>query len=208
MRFHPLLHSKINLLFALALAGIATYLTHNSPPAVRFDRERIDVWVVPGQIHITGLYHYENRSPFPKLISLGLPFPVDAKHEQPSTFSIHEVTPKRIELTAIEPRVTRGDVSFRLLFKPGEEKWIQVDYVQRTLVTDGRYILKTTREWGRPLVEGLYVLHLGRDLRLVNSSYALDEDLSFRKRDFYPNEDWVVQWSETAVQSARVKTSP
>ncbi|HUQ50300.1 MAG TPA: hypothetical protein VM056_06265 [Terriglobales bacterium] len=202
MRFHPFLNRSINLILAVMLAGTAVYVTH-SPSAIRFDRERIDVWVVPGQVHVSGLYHYKNQSSLPKLISLGLPFPVDDQHDQPSTFSISEVTGSR----TIEPRITRGDVSFRLWFLPNEEKWVRVDYVQRTHLPAGRYILKTTQEWGRPLSEGLYVLHLGRGLQLVTTNYVLDDEYSFRTRDFYPDKDWVFAWSDPGVQSARARTS-
>src|SRR5262249_37452317 len=104
-----------------------------------------------------------------------------------------------------------GDIVFRLFFASREEKWVRVHYFQRTRVSAGTYILRTTRDWGRALDRGDYTLHLGSDVSLVSSNYPLAPDSSaatntykFSRANFYPAEDWNFSWSKP---SATVATS-
>lgn len=203
------LFSHSDLLLAALLALLALYLSCNVYPAIRFDRERIEVWAFPGQIQVSGLYHYQNSSPLPKSLSLGLPFPVDATHGPPTTFSIFESSEQGTPLREIQPMLHRGDVTFRLWFRPKQEKWVRVDYVQGALVHSGRYILLTTREWGHPLDCGDYILHLAQGLVLAGSSYPLSPDFSLRpnvysftRRHFYPASDWEFFWRQQEPATA------
>jgi hypothetical protein len=192
---------ELELLLAFVLTILAFYLGSNVFSAVRFDREKIEVWVADGQIQVRGLYHYRNRFPLPLSFSLGLPFPVDGEHKSPSTFSISEVLADGATSKEIAPRNYHGDVVFRVGFAPKQEKWIRVDYVQGAPQHNGRYILLTTRKWSRPLDFGEYVLHLGNGSELAASNYSLQleprsqqKQYSFVRSDFYPTEDWEFSW--------------
>ena len=197
-----LLRRYSDLLLAALLVLLAVYLNFNLYPPVRFDYERIEVWAFPGQIQVSGLYHYRNSSPLPRSFSMGLPFPVDATHGSPSSFSISESNQQGTSLEEITPAVYHGDVTFRLWFGPGEDRWVRVDYVQGARVSGGRYILLTTREWRRPLDRGDYVLHLAPGLLLSRSNYELRPGpphggtYYFSRNDFYPAEDWEFTWRE------------
>ncbi|MGD0509675.1 MAG: hypothetical protein ABSA27_17905 [Terriglobales bacterium] len=190
-----------DLWLALALIGVAVYTGCNVFPQVRFDRERIEIWVAPQQIQVSGLYHYRNPSLLPAWLSLGLPFPVDAEHPRPSLYSIATVTDGGRFADYIRPTERRGEVRFRVLLLPYEEKWVQVNYVQGTSVPRGAYILVTTRKWRHPLDRGDYFLHLSPGLDLASTNYRFDvapvgekNAYSFTKTDFYPSEDWAFSW--------------
>jgi hypothetical protein len=191
----------VDLFLVLILVLLAFYFGTNVFTPVRFDREKIEVWVTEGQIQVRGLYHYRNRSPLPLSFSLGLPFPVDETHQAPAIFSISEVLADGSTSKEIPPRDYHGDVVFRVWFAPKQEKWIRVDYVQHVLQPNGRYILLTTRKWNRPLEFGEYIFHLSADFELAASNYALQAEpegqqrrYSFVRSDFYPSADWEFSW--------------
>jgi hypothetical protein len=206
---------EMDLLLAFVLIALAFYLGSNVFSPVRFDREKIEVWVADGQIQVRGLYHYRNRFPLPLSFSMGLPFPVDDAHKTPSTFSISEVLADGSTAKEIAPRNYHGDIVFRLWFAPKQEKWLRVDYVQGVLRPSGRYILLTTRKWNRPLELGEYVLHLNKGSELAASNYTLHWELegrqgrySFVRSNFYPGEDWNFSWRTTTPLVTSANTMP
>jgi hypothetical protein len=197
-------YSDISL--ATILMVVAVYVGCDVFPPVRFDRERIEIWTAPQQIQVSGLYHYANPSILPAFLSLGLPFPVDADHPQPSLYAIAEATADGRVLAQVSPRMRRGKVSFRILLMPRAEKWVRVDYVQGATAPRGRYILTTTRQWRRPLERGEYILHLAPGIELASSNYPLaavttgaPDTYAYSKTDFYPSEDWDFAWRKAAA---------
>jgi len=196
---------------ALMLIGLALYAGCDVFPRVRFDRERIEVWIVPQQIHVSGLYHYSNPSSLPELLSLGVPFPVDAQHAAPSTYLIATSTADGRIVEPVRAQLRWGKVGFRVVLPPHEERWVRVDYVQGTRIPRGTYILTTTREWHRSLERGDYTLHLRDGLELASTNYQPEiaatgekNTYSFSRTDFYPSEDWNFAWRE----AARVEKTP
>jgi hypothetical protein len=194
----------LDLVSALILIMLATFLGTDLFSAVRFDQEKIEVWAVEGQIQVRGLYHYENRTILPVSFSLGLPFPIDPDHPVPSTFSVTE-TDATGTWEPVSLRTYHGNYVFRLICWPKQARWIQVDYVQGTRTENGRYILQTTRKWKRALDHGEYILHLGNGLALMSSTYQLNQDslgnrntYFFSRVNFYPGEDWGFAWYQTA----------
>ena len=204
---------NVDFLLAFVLLLAALYFGSNVFSPVRFDREKIEVWVAGGQVQVRGLYHYRNRFPLPLSFSLGLPFPVDEGHKPPSVFSISEVSADGSASKEVASRNYHGDVVFRLWFAPRQEKWIRVDYVQGAPQRNGRYILLTTREWNRPLDFGEYVLHLGSGSELAASNYSLQPEArqprsySFTRLNFYPSADWEFSWRSSMPLIASGRTS-
>ena len=199
IRLHPIKALDLASVFLLVL--IAFYAGTNVFSPVRFDREKIEIYVVDGQVHVRGLYHYRNRFPLPVTFSLGLPFPVDAMHAVPLAYSVSEVSSGGATIREIATRNYHGGVVFRLLFLPSGEQWIRVDYCQKVAAPNARYILLTTRKWRQPLDQGEYLLHLGNDTELAASNYALQKSFggqesrySFAKASFFPTEDWIFSW--------------
>jgi len=194
-----------DLILACFYVFLAFYAGTNVFSPVRFDREKIEIDVTGAEIHVQGLYHYQNRLPLPVTFSLGLPFPVDTAHPAPASYSVTEIASDGSSIREILTRKYHGDVVFRLFFWPRREKWIRVDYLQQAALPNGRYILLTTRKWDRPLERGEYVLRLGDPSELAGSNYSLRKSLdgavmrySFEKENFLPSEDWVFSWRAAA----------
>jgi hypothetical protein len=202
---------RFDLVLALLLTVLAIFLGTNLFSPVRFDKEKIEVWVADGQIQVRGLYHYRNRTLLPVSFSLGLPFPVDADHPAPSAFSVAEVDAAGEPMASVNVRTYHGNYVFRLIFWPKQQKWIRLDYIQPTLAESGTYILQTTRKWHQPLDSGEYILHLDNGLSLATSTYAIAQvstgnqnTYSFSRAYFYPGEDWSFTWQrETHIAALR-----
>jgi hypothetical protein len=184
----------------LIFAGVYFFSGYFTP--VRFDRERIEIRVEPDRIFVTGLYHYLNSSRLPAVLSLRVPFPVDDDHTSPSVYALSEASADGRVLKQIRSVDRDGKVTFRLIFRPGEGKWVRLSYLQPTRVLNGRYILKTTHAWRRPIAQGEYVIRLPRELELASSNYpvALTPPAGpwtvygFAATDFLPDRDWELGW--------------
>ncbi|MBZ5565290.1 MAG: hypothetical protein LAP13_23075 [Acidobacteriia bacterium] len=177
--------------------------------SVLFDRERIEIRVEPGRIIVAGLYHYLNSSRLPAVLSLRVPFPVDGEHPPPGIYTLSEARADGRVLRQIRSVDRDGKVAFRLIFRPGEGKWVRLSYVQPTRVPNGRYILKTTRAWRHPLAQGEYVLRLPRELELAFSNYPLAltpparpwKVYGFSAVNFWPDRDWEFSWGGHAAMA-------
>lgn len=198
------------LFLSAGLAALALYFFSGYFTPVRFDRERIEVRVTSGRIHVKGLYHYANASRLPAVLTLRVPFPVDAEHPQPEWFTLcHSGEDGRMG-EEILPMVRGRDVSFRLIFRPQEAKWVRLDYLQPSRVNHGRYLLTTTKPWRRPIGRADYILRLQSDLALVSSNYQVSSVADtaggsvfvFSKSDFFPDRDWEFAWSDSRAEAA------
>ncbi len=196
---------------ACLLSALAFYFLSGRFTTVRFDRESIDVEVAEGLIHVQGLYHYQNASHLPALLTLATPFPVDQDHPVPETFTLVEVDEARRVVKELDLRGSHAAPTVRLLFLPRAAKWIQLDYWQATRSHEGRYLLTTTRAWGRPITHASFRLQLPADYHLDSSNYPVVEipgagrssAFTFSKTDFFPDQDWRFSWQEGQSASAR-----
>lgn len=195
---------------AAAVLAAGVYFFSGYFTTIRFDRERIEVQVARGRIQVRCLYHFTNASRLPAVVTLRVPFPVDRDHLQPEVLTLCEAAEDGRELAEIPLLMRGGDVAFRLIFRPRQEKWIRVDYAQGTRVANGRYILTTTRTWRRPIERADYVLRLPRNFELASSNYPVSlapapgpwKVYSFSKSNFYPGQDWEFVWDEPPARAA------
>ena len=195
---------------AVALTGAAVYFFSGSFTTVRFDRERIEVEVEHSTIRVVGHYRYVNESALPAVLRLRVPFPIDPEHPQPTAVILSEAAEDGRMLRIVSPSVRGEDVTCRLVFMPGEAKWLRLSYLQSTRVSAGRYILTTTRAWRYPMKQADYTLNLPPGFSLVSSSYALTtltadrwKTYGFSRADFYPEHDWEFAWEEPRLRAAR-----
>jgi len=198
------------LLLAAGLAAGAIYFFSGKFTTVRFERERIEVQVDGQVIHVKGLYYYTNKSRLPAVLNLRIPFPIDPDHAPPVAFTLYESSAEGDALEEL-PAVERGeDAYLRLIFRPGEARWIRLDYTQPTRLASGRYLLTTTRAWRRPIHRADFALRLPSHARLTSSNYTLQaagaegktKTYTFSRTDFYPEHDWEFSWAETGAELA------
>ena len=198
---------------AASLAALAVYFFSGYFTPVRFDRERIEVELHKGRIQVRGLYHYTNSSALPAVLTLQVPFPVDRHHPEPDWYDLCESTADGHALASLAPVSRAGQVYFRLLFRPRESKWVRLDYEQRAQITEGRYLLTTTRAWRHPIGQAHYILRLAPGLELAASNYAVEPEpwpregraYTFSKTLFFPDQDWVFSWAEPPRQTASAR---
>jgi hypothetical protein len=195
-------HRWSGVLGACALVALTICFLGGRFTTVRFDQERIDVEVEPGRIHVHGLYHYRNASRLPALLTLSTPFPVDADHPAPEAFALAEAGEDGRAVRELSLRGPREEPRVRMLFGPRGGKWILLDYWQPARVAEGRYILTTTRTWGRPIAQASFRLLLPPGYSLNHSNYSLmivpDSPsfiiYTFSRSNFYPDQDWKFSW--------------
>jgi hypothetical protein len=196
---------------ACVLAALAFYFLSGRFTKVRFDRERIDVEVEEGLIHVQGRYHYQNTSRLPALLTLATPFPVDQDHPAPEAFTLAEVDEGGRVVQELLLRGPKKAPGVRLAFLPLEAKWIQLDYWQATRRHEGRYLLTTTRAWGRPIAQAYFRLRLPTDCHLNASNYPVTEipgahrftAFTFSRTNFFPDQDWRFSWRLGQSAAAR-----
>lgn len=168
------------------------------------------------RVRVTGLYQYTNHSALPAVLTLGIPFPVDAEHPAPEWFLLAEATDEGGVIRELLPYGDARDLRVRLLFAPRESKWLRLDYEQKAHASNGRYLLTTTRAWRRPIARAEFTLRLAAPLELAESNYALQPVPSTRDRkvygfravDFYPHRDWEFAWREARAAAPPTGGSP
>jgi len=163
-------------------------------PATRFVQEQIDIQVYSTHVTVKGRYVYRNSFPFPVAQGLSIPFHIDSDHAPPINIRAIQLTPRK---KVIPLRYILGRHRFDLKFMPLEQKEIEISYRQETPMKNARYILRTTKPWKKPLVEGVYRLRLN-GARLVYSNYSLLSDgkdvYLFTAKKFMPQKDWDFSW--------------
>ncbi len=187
--------NKLTELILSAVAG-ALILTFalGLLPTVRFDSERIFVYVHPTHIVVVGEYDYRNVLPLPVGQALACPFKTDKTHPLPEVCVVEDLSSEK-PLVSYDLPASRG---FLVPFFPFEKKTIRVTYSQRCGVPSGQYILLTTHPWGNSLKYGMYRM-IECDTKIVGSNYALSSNnsglLSFERSDFMPDRDWAFRWA-------------
>jgi hypothetical protein len=212
----PVVRDYRDLWSALLLTLAAVYFLGGFLTPVQFERERIQVRVEAARIHVTGQYLYRNTSFLPAVLTLAVPFPVDTKHPVPDGFALGEVDENGRWLTDVAAAVNGENVRFRLMFRPGEAKWVRLDYSQKAFASNGRYLLMTTRAWRRPIERAEFSLRLSPGLELRGSNFELERiqregsasHYAFSRQQFWPHDDWRFTWSvanQTATWKVEVK---
>lgn len=183
----------ISLLFIAAILPFAFGVI----PTVNFTSERIDVHVYPDEILVDGYYFYKNPFPFPfpfpVVQGFSIPFPVDKDHPEPFEVNVERLTPIK---EAIRIRRIFGKTGFEVYFSAREAAEIRVSYRQRAGGANGAYILTTTRPWGRPLENGVYMLYPHGTV-IASSNYPLNipgNAPGSHKTSFMPEKDWRFTW--------------
>ena len=87
-------------------------------------------------------------------------------------------------------------------FQPKESKTFYAYYEQELNGRTARYIVKTTRQWKRPLDEATFEIEIPKEFSNYKISYSADsirEESDYRKiyftrKNFFPKEDIIITW--------------
>ena len=164
--------------------------------AIRFYKETISIYPDESSFRVVAVYHYKNLTPQKVILKAMAPFPVNDNHSYPTEISLKEEE----NLPVIFER-KRKSIEFYMVFQPGEEKTLTLDYRQAVKKREGRYILTTTSSWFKPLDVGYYYIYPPEGMKLKSSSYPVklfnekDRDFYyFGKTNFMPPTDWEFAW--------------
>lgn len=187
---------------AVLLAAVGLVLLPTSTPArhIQFRSEVIDITVQADHCVITGDYFLANEGNVPAEGVLHYPFPIDAGLPFPDSVSVAD----QASGTPIRYGQARDGIQFPVRIAPHDSIGIRVVYTQRTPERRVRYILTTTRRWGRPLRSADFLIHIPRSLELTHISIAPDsvehagtwEIHRIHRSQFMPACDLDLTWKE------------
>jgi hypothetical protein len=136
---------------------------------ISFKRERIETTIVAcDTLEIRGTYFFENIDSLPHTTSIYYPFPVDSILAYP-----HYIELKRSsgESDTRYIKVKKG-MRWRMTVGAGETDSVVVTYRQKTTAAQGRYILTTTKYWGKPLKSAAFTVAVPDGITLAFWSFA------------------------------------
>jgi hypothetical protein len=170
--------------------------------SVDFVYEKIIIEIEPPEMTVTGLYRFQNRFPFGITLPMLYPFPVDEYQDFP-----HEISARSITADGRQPLEfawRRNDNAIRLSVTAAGESSaeMEVAYSQKLKGKQARYILTTTKAWGRPLKSADYELILPEHLEIRSISFPFNRTKNVSGKRFYfshkdnfmPDTDLIVKW--------------
>ncbi len=170
------------------------------PGPVSFWREYVVVEPSDGRTRVVGDYYFRNTTDDTVAIGVSYPFPVDAYHAIPSKVRAWSLDG---EQPAPFGFVNDGNaIRWRMEFEPREERRFRVEYVQATPRGRARYIVMTTRLWGKPIELAEFEFRVPASLGNVELSFEPDRvemrgDTTFyymKRSPFMPDRDLEVRW--------------
>lgn len=190
------------MLLSLASHGMAAEGRAGDRPsygAVIFVKETIAVSILADDVvQVRGTYWFGAAGSSLSETRLYYPFPADTFSGYPFFIDIRDASSSK----AIAFAKLENGVSFSIAVKPGDTASVMVLYRQKARNREGRYILTTTGNWGRPLVDSRYSISVPATLTLAYMSYECDSIsrtgkflvYSFFKKRFMPDRDLCFRW--------------
>jgi len=194
----------INQIGASLIAG-AVLLAQGGDPGnsqVEFFKEEITMTVTDSTSSISGVYYFRNNTEKDKPFSVVFPFYVDAVSHYPHEIRAYTVNDG--DTLIIEPArlEDRNVIRLRIPMKPKEVTIWHLDYSQRIDGSHARYILTSTRAWGKPLEQALYRFVIPTDFEIIDIWPKIDKarrvkpnlELWSEKTNFMPSRDMEIFW--------------
>jgi len=187
---------RMKLLFAaILLFGFVPEIRSQN---ISFFREKIKIIVQDSVCTVEGTYYFKNdsgekiRKPllYPFFVNDSMPCPEQAE-------VINFFDNKQIPFIK-----AKNAVSFHITLAPKSIAAYKVIYKQKTPFKMMRYILTTTKRWGRPFQIAEYEIQIPKKLKLIRSTINnLSKTVSgrwkkyyIRLEDFMPQKDLVIRW--------------
>jgi len=187
------------LLFFVVTAAEGSAVDRPDYGAVLFIKETIAVSILADDtLQVRGTYWFGATDSSMSKTRLYYPFPADTSSDYPFFIEITEASSS----TAIPFVKQDQGVLFSIAVKHGDTTSVMVLYRQKVRNREGRYILTTTQNWGRPLVDSRYSVTVPATFTLAYISYECDSIsrsgrflvYSFFKKQFMPDRDLCFQW--------------
>lgn len=192
------IHIRIRRISVATMLFLAIGWGEALPQSLQFYREVITVEVAGTHCWLSGAYHFRNRTASP--ITVPLYYPLFDHAELPFPDSI---TVEKIGHGSAIPFVRRGTgIDFRITIPAQDSAAYRVCYRQPTPENRMEYILRSTRQWRRPLEKAQFRIILPDTLRLTSVSLPmtrLRKDArrtvyGCLRRNFMPDENLIITW--------------
>jgi hypothetical protein len=176
-------------------------VTHPALP-LQFDSEIVRLFVEEDSLEVEGIYHFLCRSRRDAIVTLVYPYPVDSLLGGARSTLLECRAPggpwQPMEFKELPQR---PGVRWGIPLGLGDTLEVRTVYRQALLSTYARYILTTTKSWGRPLKHARFEIHLPDGAEPLRFSYpfecqeVLGESLYlYEVENFMPERDIIVEW--------------
>ncbi len=178
------------ILFLCLLTGMLQ--AHN---AVNFFEEYIDFSIDQQHFSVNGMYSFCNNTEKPQMQPILFPFSED----------VSKIDSIRIDNLSssnkIPYRCLNKSLAFEFIIQPYDTVEIHI-YYRQPISTVNRYIITSTKAWGKSLEKAYYTLTANKEIErgIIDFSYAPDsisndngiKTYYWKKYDFMPERDFIV----------------
>jgi hypothetical protein len=159
-----------------------------------FYKEHITFKIEEGYFYVNGEYFLRSNNHSGNSIALFYPFPTDTIYSPVDSLLIYDANNSK-EISNYNMKNT--GVSFHL--ELDSLTTVFISYRQKLKGSQARYILTTTKQWGKPFEEVTYELIAPADLKISSFSYPPDNQQKiennmiyyWRKVNFMPARDMI-----------------
>jgi len=169
------------------------------PQPLRFTQEKIRIEVREDSYRLDGSYVFENSGPAP--VQRSLFYPMSPTSTPPESLVVEDPDSRK------QIAFVQGEqgFSFSLTVSPYRSQELRVVFVQRAPRHRLEYILRSTREWGRPLERAKYSVHIPPSCKLLHLSLHPDKIVqdadgtlySVLRENFMPRQNLIVKWGRS-----------
>lgn len=162
-----------------------------------FKSEIVQINITAERAEVAGKY-WVKAIKAPARVKILYPFPRD-KYFFPNEVSVIYNDTQKLDMTI--NRDSQG-VCFELILPDTNTVPFTVSYSQRLKGNEFRYILSTTKSWGKPLEMAEFIINIPISLKRQSISYQPDnvelDDSTLRyiikREQFWPEQDLIITW--------------
>jgi hypothetical protein len=162
-----------------------------------FKREIVQINIAEGKAEVTGKY-WVKAIKAPARLKIFYPFPRD-NYFYPDEISVIYNDTQKLDMTV--NRDSQG-VCFELILPDTNTVPFTVSYSQRLKGNEFRYILSTTKSWGKPLEIAEFIINVPISLKRQSISYQPDNveinertlRYLIKREKFWPEQDLIITW--------------
>jgi hypothetical protein len=164
-----------------------------------FYRENITMKIQEQQFYVSGTYYFRYNLTDKKL--LYYPFPTGDQYGNPDSVFLYDLTNN----TPVEPmKQDSSGLLFLVDFSKNSDISVQISYKQPLLGNQAKYILETTKVWGKPIEEAFYQLITPANIVITRFAIPphdsiitnLEKIYTWEESDYMPERNMVFEFEQ------------
>ena len=185
--------------FVLLCLAYQTIFPHPCNGEIRFIKEYVTLEIANNNLLVTAEYNFLNTENKPDGVVLAYPFmgmfPRKVRVEYKKGDKYSKIRFKKID--------NEMSISFPIFLESNSELFVSVIYSQELKNNRAGYILTSTKEWKRGLMEARFEIAVSKNLKDVNINYQTNECSEtpdyivycFKRYDFMPEKNLLISWT-------------